>query len=118
MLKRSLFLAIIMIVFFIVLSSSVFALSSSSNTVFEGIDVSNWQGYINYQSVKEEGIDIVYIKSSQGSNITDPYFKVNYNNAKANNLKVGFYHYVLARNNDEAIKEAEYFSSVISRTFS
>lgn len=37
--------------------------------------------------LKSSGIEIVYIKSSQGSNIKDPYFDINYENAKANGLK-------------------------------
>lgn len=66
---------------------SVFATTASSNQIYNGIDVSNWQGYIDYNSVKNNGIDIVYIKSSQGENIVDSYFKINYNNAKANRFK-------------------------------
>lgn len=95
---------------------TAFATTASSNQIYEGIDVSNWQGYINYEQVKNDGIDIVYIKSSQGDNIVDSYFKINYNNAKANDLKVGFYHFLTAINEEEAIKQAEFFSSVISNT--
>ena len=98
------------------LSSICFALSPSSNKIYEGMDVSNWQGYINYSEVKASGIDIVYIKASQGENITDSHFKTNYNNAKINGLKVGLYHFLTARTEEEAIKEAEYFASVISGT--
>ena len=94
----------------------VFATEPSSSTIYEGIDVSNWQGYINYQEVKNAGIEIVYIKSSQGNNVVDSYFKVNYNNAKANGLKVGFYHFLTATNEAEAVEQAEFFSSVISGT--
>lgn len=101
---------------FMIFSTSCLALSPSSNTIYEGIDVSNWQGYIDYEEVKNAGIDIVYIKASQGSNITDPFFRLNYNNAKAEGLKVGLYHYLTARNEGEAIEQAEYFTSVISST--
>lgn len=93
-----------------------FAIVVDGSQIYEGIDVSNWQGYINYEQVKNDGIDIVYIKSSQGNNIVDTYFRINYNNAKANGLKVGFYHFLTARNEEEAIKQAEFFSSVISNT--
>lgn len=79
----------------------------------EGIDVSKWQGSINFQEVKNSGIEIVYIRSSVGNSYVDPYFKQNYNNAKANNLKVGIYHFVMARNTTEAISEARFFVSVI-----
>lgn len=89
---------------------------SNYDVLYEGIDVSNWQGYIDYSEVKASGIDIVYIKSSQGTNITDPYFRINYDNAKANGLNIGFYHYVVARSEEEAVSEAEYFASVISGT--
>lgn len=57
---------------------------------------------------------MVYIKASQGNNIKDPYFDVNYENAKANGLKVGFYHFLTATNTEEAEREAQFFASVIS----
>ncbi len=95
---------------------SVLATIASSSTIYNGIDVSNWQGYINYSEVKSNGIDVVYIKSSQGNNIVDAYFRINYNNAKANGIKVGFYHYLTARNEEEAIEQANFFVSVISNT--
>lgn len=95
-------------------SIQCYALTPASNIEYEGIDVSSWQGYINYSEVKSEGIDIVYIKSSQGSTYKDPYFELNYENAKANGLKVGVYHFVTARSLTEAEREADFFSSVIS----
>ncbi len=75
-----------------------YALTPSSNPRYQGIDVSNWQGYIDYRQVRDSGIEVVYIKASQGSNIKDAYFDINYENAKANGLKVGFYHFLTATN--------------------
>ena len=75
-----------------------YALTPASNPQYQGIDVSNWQGYIDYRQVRESGIEVVYIKASQGSNIKDAYFDINYENAKANGLKVGFYHFLTATN--------------------
>ncbi len=91
-----------------------YALTPSSDPRYEGIDVSNWQGYIDYRQVKESGIEVVYIKSSQGSNIKDAYFDINYEKAKANGLKVGFYHFLTATNTEEAEQEARFFASVIA----
>lgn len=85
-------------------------------STYQGIDVSNWQGYINYSEVKNSGIDVVYIKASQGNSIVDSYFRTNYDNAKANGLKVGLYHFLTARTVQEAQQQAEYFTSVISGT--
>lgn len=92
----------------------VYAISEESSPTYEGIDVSDWQGYIDYGKVKQNGIDVVYIKASQGSNIKDPYFDINYENAKSNGLKVGLYHFLTATNAEEAEQEAIFFSSVIS----
>ena len=54
--------------------------------IIHGIDVSNWQGNIDYSQVKNSGIDIVYIKSSQGNSIVDSHFRTNYENAKAQEI--------------------------------
>ena len=91
-----------------------YAVTPLSSPNYQGIDVSNWQGDIDYTKVKDDGIEIVYIKSSQGNNIKDPYFERNYRDAKDKRLKVGVYHFLTARTTDEAREEAEFFCSVIS----
>ncbi len=91
-----------------------YAITPSSDPQYQGIDVSDWQGYIDYSQVRASGIEVVYIKASQGSNIKDPYVDINYENAKANGLKVGFYHFLTATNTEEAEQEAQFFASVIS----
>lgn len=105
---------------FFYFSMSIFVLFISPISCFaatyRGIDVSNWQGYIDYAQVKNAGISIVYIKASQGNSIVDAYFKTNYENAKANGLKVGFYHFLTATSPAEAEEQAQYFASVISGT--
>lgn len=97
-----------------ILIGPVYAFGPSNSNIYEGIDVSGWQGNIDYAEVKNEGIEIVYMKASEGSNFIDPYFNQNYTNAKANGLKVGFYHYLTARSIEEAINEASFFVSTIS----
>ncbi len=97
-----------------ILITPVYAFSPWGDVIYQGIDVSGWQGNINYAEVKNSGIEIVYMKSSEGRSFVDPYFNQNYTNAKANGLKVGFYHYLIARSNEEAIEEARFFVSVIS----
>ncbi len=109
----SITLMMIMLIFGVTTGKS-YAITSSSNLSYEGIDVSNWQGYINYEEVRNAGIEVVYIKASQGSNIKDAYFDINYENAKNYGLKVGFYHFLTATNEEEAEQEARFFASVIS----
>lgn len=56
---------------------------------YEGIDVSEYQGSIDYTQVKESGVEIVYIRASVGQSFEDPYFLQNYQNAKAAGAKGG-----------------------------
>lgn len=77
-----------------------------------GIDVSQWQGYIDFSQVRRAGIELVYIKASEGTDFVDPFFHRNYANAKNAGLMVGFYHYLTARNVEEARQEAYHFVSV------
>lgn len=114
--KIKLSFVLILICFLQMIFSSVFAISPSSDVIYNGIDVSEYQGYINYSLVKNAGIDVVYIRTSEGTNFVDPYFRENYNNAKSAGLKVGFYHYVTSRSVEEAVVEADYFASVINGT--
>lgn len=107
-------LSFLLIISTILFVNSSYALSPDSEAVYEGIDVSDWQGYIDYSLVRKSGIEVVYIKASQGSNFKDPYFDINYENAKANGLRIGFYHFLTATTTIEAEQEAEFFASVIS----
>ena len=108
----------IIVVFCLLLTSFAscytYAFTPSSNPVYQGIDISSWQGNVNFSAVKNSGIDIVYIKSSEGTTYINPYFESSYSNAKANGLKVGFYHYVRARSTQQAINEANFFARVVS----
>lgn len=101
---------------FVISQNVVYALSPASDIIYQGIDVSSYQGRIDYTAVKNAGIEVVYIKSSEGDYLEDPEFRNNYEEAKRNELKIGFYHFVRARNEAEAIKEAEFFSSIIQGT--
>ena len=110
------FFSIIMLIIILILiwSSKTIAINPSNNEIYEGIDVSRWQGSINFTEVANDGIDIVYIKATQGTTYVSPTFEEQYINAKNNGLKIGFYHYVTARTVEEARNEAQFFASKIS----
>ena len=108
-LKSVLILDVIISLIFFINVSMTYAIIASSSEQYQGIDVSNWQGYIDYSQVKADGIDIVYIKASQGSNIKDAYFDINYENAKANGLKVGFYHFLTATTTRRSRARSNFF---------
>ncbi len=86
---------------------------------YNGIDVSRWQGAINFDKVKKSGIDFVIIKAG-GSDCTsgfytDRNFKANYNNAKMAGLKVGAYFFAGANCNtyEKGVNDAYNFYSII-----
>ena len=74
----------------------------------KAIDVSKWNGDIDYTGVKSIGINNVIIQCGYGmeSNQKDPYFDKNYRKAKENKMRVGVYHYSYAKSVNEARKEA------------
>lgn len=80
-----------------------------------GIDVSMYQGTIDFEKVKAAGVKFVIIKAGYGrySNQIDPYFEKNYQRAKAAGLDVGAYWYSYAGSVDDAKKEAAACAEVI-----
>ena len=74
----------------------------------KGIDVSKWQGNINWKKVKADGIMFAIIRIGYGmyDNQKDEFFEKNYQGAKAAGLDVGIYHYSYAKTIDEAKLEA------------
>ncbi len=58
-----------------------------------GIDVSAYQGDIDWKVLSEQGIQFAFIKATEGSSFVDEKFNVNYENAMKTNLKIGTYHF-------------------------
>lgn len=83
------------------------------NDVFRGIDVSKWQGNINWKKVSLSGIDFAMIRSSFGSEHTDEKLKANVEGCEKYGISYGFYHYTYASTVAEARREAKYFLKTI-----
>ena len=76
-----------------------------------GIDVSKWNGNIDWNAVKNSGISYVIIRcgyrgSTTGALIEDPKFKTNIAGATKAGLKVGIYFFTQAVDEVEAVEEA------------
>lgn len=85
-----------------------------------GIDVSQWNGNIDFRKVKAAGVDFVIIRAGYGRDVSqkDPFFEQNYKNAKTAGLNVGAYWYSYAVSAADAVKEAEACLKIISgKTF-
>ncbi len=83
-----------------------------SNTEI-GIDVSKWQGDIDFEKVKNAGATFVMMRigvqsSREGKISIDSYFKENIRKAKEAGLKVGVYLYTMAGSVKEAKEHAEW----------
>lgn len=79
-----------------------------------GIDVSRWQGAIDWKAVRGMAVEIAYIKSSEGADYIDPYFERNYAGASAAGIRCGFYHFMTAISETAARTQAQYFARVIA----
>lgn len=87
----------------------------------KGIDVSVYQGNINWQEAKNAGNGFALIKSSQGgftnsktiSPFTDRYFKQNIVGASDAGLMCGTYHYLTGITARDVKAEAEYVVSIL-----
>lgn len=87
------------------------AIPPSGGRQYRGIDISEFQGEIDFEEVRRSGIEAVYIRVGSGE-YTDEYFAENYERAKAAGLKIGFYHYVTARSVEEGRRQARFFASL------
>lgn len=58
-----------------------------------GVDVSRWQGNIDWAKLRAQGANFAYIKSTDGGDHIDPMFRKNWNGAGASGLKRGAYHF-------------------------
>ncbi len=84
-----------------------------------GIDVSAWQGKIDWAKVKQSGVDFAIIRVGYrgykaGDIHLDSYFYTNMNEALKNGVQVGVYFYSSAKNEKEAIEEAKFVEEKIA----
>lgn len=95
---------------------SYFGISKSKEPLMKGIDVSVHNGSIDWQKVKNAGIQFAILRAGYGRELSqkDTKFEENYKNAKAAGVPVGAYWYSYAMSEDEARLEADVFLSVIS----
>jgi lysozyme len=66
---------------------------SPKNYAVHGVDVSRWQGDIDWPTLRTQGANFVYIKATDGGDHLDPMFKKNWREAHQAGLKRGAYHF-------------------------
>lgn len=87
--------------------------------IYNGIDVSKYNGDINWDKAKKDGVDFVIVRvgyrgyGKSGTLCTDPNYKANIEGALAAGIKVGVYYFTEALTTDEAREEAKFCLSKI-----
>lgn len=72
-----------------------------------GVDVSHYQGEIDWRQIREQGIDFAFIKATEGSSYVDERYEENRENAREAGLYIGAYHFFSF--DSPAAAQAEHF---------
>lgn len=91
--------------------TEIVTLQPGGNDHKAGIDVSSWQGDIDWDKVRESGIEFVIVRAGYRGSVTgaivkDKYFDANVSGAQQAGLQVGVYFVTQAVNEAEAVEEA------------
>src|SRR5579884_4280737 len=88
-------------------SAGVAPVSAAATPQLPGIDVSAYQGNVNWASVAPY-IDFVYIEATEGTYYTNAYFAQQYNGSYNNGVIRGAYHFAIPSNSSGSA-QADYF---------
>ncbi|MCG7537526.1 GH25 family lysozyme [Pseudoalteromonas sp. OOF1S-7] len=86
-------------------------LSNPNATPVLGVDVSHYQGAVDWQQVANTGVQFVYIKATDGITYRDPAFYSHLKGAQAAGLQVGAYHFF--EPDDDPTKQVENFVTTV-----
>lgn len=81
---------------------------------YKGIDVSAWQGVIDWPTVANYGMDFAILRITEKGNVIDSTFEANYKGCTANSIPVGVYKYSYAVNVSEIQYEAKKVIEVLN----
>ena len=77
----------------------------------QGIDVSDHQGTVDWNAVRQAGMTFVFIKATDGITWTDPDFATNWSGARAAGLLRGAYHFY--ETDDDPTAQAQNFLNAV-----
>ncbi|MEU1592585.1 GH25 family lysozyme [Streptomyces sp. NPDC005708] len=86
------------------------ALAASVSTGPAGLDVSSYQGTVDWGAVKNNGGAFAYVKATEGTTYTSPSFSQQYNSSYNAGLVRGAYHFALP-DNSRGVAQADWFTS-------
>jgi lysozyme len=77
-----------------------------------GIDVSHWQGTIDWGAARADGVEFAFIKATEGGDYTDPRFAANWAGARQAGVVRGAYHFF--RPQTDAMAQAAHFLRTVT----
>ena len=86
---------------------------SSNDYPVRGVDLSSYQGTVDWKILSEQDIQFAFIKATEGSSSVDPTFRENWTSAAETDLRIGAYHFFSFESSGE--KQAELFCNTVSR---
>ena len=94
------------------LNSNEKTTSLSNNTNLTGIDISKYQGKIDFEKVKAAGIQYVFVRATEGITYQDAFFKQNFKEAREAGLIIGAYHFY--ETDDDPVSQLKNFTSLVT----
>jgi len=68
--------------------------TKSEDHLVKGVDLSAYQGEIDWDLLADQNIDFAFIKATEGNDYVDTKFKANWEESQKTALKVGAYHFL------------------------
>lgn len=116
--KRRYYLILILAVLFVVLASILFVNKIikinpliAGGYELRGVDVSHYQGTIDWKKLEEQELEFAFIKATEGSSYLDECFYDNWQAAENTNLYIGAYHFLSF--DSDGKKQAQFFISAV-----
>ena len=81
----------------------------------KGVDVSSYQGDIDWDVLSSQGIEFAYIKATEGSSTVDRFFEANWKGASDTDLRIGAYHFFSFESSGENQAEDDCYRKVRRR---
>lgn len=90
------------------------ALEPTGEILFQGLTVNEFSSGYDFSMAKSAGIGAVILRATAGTDYTDARFSVAVQRVQDAGLRLGFYHYLIAEDEEEARAQARFFSNAIA----
>ena len=90
------------------------ALPASGEILFQGVTLNEFTAAYDLSAAQSDGVSAVILRASAGADYVDASLAANVQSVRASGLRLGFYHYLTAEDEDGARAQARFFAKTIS----